>query len=87
MSTVRPTSTTTPELSGEAPADPKREPADPKRRRLLFAFGAGGASAAAATVAAAPGALAVPQAASPTERPSGYHESDHVRDYYRTARV
>ena len=82
MSTVRPPSATTPDHSGAPTA-----PADPKRRRLLLAFGAGGASAAAAAVAAGPGAMASPEASNPAESTSGYHESDHVRDYYRTART
>jgi hypothetical protein len=82
MSTVRPPSATTPDHSGAPTA-----PADPKRRRLLFALGAGGASAAAAAVAAGPGGTPASPENTPAESSSGYRESDHVRHYYRTARI
>lgn len=61
---------------------------DPKRRSFLgAATGAGalGALAALAGPAAAVEAAAlapVPQAPAP----SGYHETEHIRTYYRTAR-
>jgi hypothetical protein len=58
---------------------------DFSRRRFLFALGATSAGAAAApALAAAPQqvtALAESQAA------SGYRETDHVRDYYDSARI
>jgi len=55
------------------------------RRRFLFALGAGGAGAAAA--GASP-AIAAP-AAAPTvaDASSGYRETEHVRDYYDSARI
>jgi hypothetical protein len=59
---------------------------DFSRRRFLFALGATSAGAAAApALAAAPQqgtALAEPQ-----ESASGYRETDHVRDYYDSARI
>ncbi len=60
-------------------------PSPSSRRRFLFALGAG--SAGAATVAVAqPLAGALPQAAAP-ESGQGYQETEHVRDYYATARL
>ena len=55
------------------------------RRRFLFALGAGGAGAAAA--AASP-TIAAPATAPPVaETSSGYRETEHVRDYYDSARI
>jgi hypothetical protein len=57
------------------------------RRRFLLALGAGGAGAAAAV--ASPG-LAAQSAAAPNsarETTSGYRETEHVRDYYNSARL
>jgi hypothetical protein len=60
--------------------------ADLKRRRFLVSLGAGGAAAAAATVASLPGVEADTKA--PLDaRGSGYGETKHVRDYYRTIKV
>jgi hypothetical protein len=59
-----------------------------KRRRFLLALGAGGAGAAAAAVAAAPAAIATPDKPAPAAAAtSGYRETEHVRDYYRTTRI
>jgi len=59
-----------------------------KRRRFLFALGASGAGAAAAVAAPAVTATVAPAAtAQPKGRPGGYRETEHVRDYYRTAKV
>jgi hypothetical protein len=62
-------------------------PANPTRRRLLLALGAGtaGGAAAAAQAIASPltGDVAQPQPL----RGSGYQETEHVRDYYATARI
>jgi hypothetical protein len=61
---------------------------DPKRRGFLRAAGGAGALGALAVVAgpapAAP-AAAVPAAAAPAGQ-AGYHETEHIRQYYRTAR-
>ena len=58
---------------------------DEKRRRFLLSLGAGGAGAAAAGVAAAAGTVA-PAATKPESKQSGYRETQHVRDYYRSAK-
>ena len=60
-----------------------------KRRRFLFSLGAGGASAAAAAaVAAVPGVPVVEVAdTSSNVDGAGYRETQHVRDYYRTAKI
>lgn len=61
-------------------------PSPSSRRRFLFALGAG--SAGAATVAVAqPLASALPQAEAGPAEGKGYQETDHVRDYYATARL
>ena len=81
---------TTPQSDdGHVPTSPSVSPApnaDLKRRRFLFALGAG----SAATAAAATQAIAAPVAQAPAaETPSGrqgYHETDHIRDYYASTR-
>ncbi len=57
------------------------------RRNFLFAAGAGGAAAAAALAS-----KILPQQAAPSDgankrRAAGYRLSEHVRSYYRTAKV
>lgn len=57
------------------------------RRNFLLAVGAGGAAGAAAIAA-----KAVPQAqpaaiAADKKKSKGYYASEHVRNYYRTAKV
>ena len=74
----------------QAPAsDPTHaaQSTDLKRRRFLFALGAGGAGAAA--VAAQPLTQPLAQAAAPaaSEAGQGYRETEHVRDYYATTRI
>jgi hypothetical protein len=57
---------------------------DFSRRRFLFALGATSAGAAAA-----PALAAAPEAATTVEveAESGYRETEHVRDYYDSARI
>ncbi len=58
-----------------------------KRRRFLFTLGLGGAGAAmsaAASVAAVAEATAAPAEASADGR---YQDTEHVRHYYRTAKL
>jgi len=59
-----------------------------KRRRFLLSLSAGGASAAA-VAAASSSAIAVvaPVPADKAGESSGYRETEHVRDYYRSARI
>ena len=58
------------------------------RRRFLFALSAGGAGVAAATVAAAPAVTtALPAGPEADSEAAGYRETEHVRHYYRTARL
>jgi hypothetical protein len=79
----------TPNGGASLPADASPNPStDLKRRRFLVTLGAGGATAAAAVAATVPGAAAVIEAAPEAAADaSGYRETTHVRDYYRTARV
>ena len=66
----------------------KTKAINPTRRSFLRAASGAGALGALAAVAAetgaAPAAVA-PVAVAPAE-PSGYHETEHIRQYYRTAR-
>ncbi len=56
------------------------------RRNFLLALGAGGAATAAALVARQP--QPDPKADSKDKRATrGYHVTEHVNDYYRTAKV
>ena len=58
-----------------------------KRRRFLFTLGlgsAGAAMSAAASVSAVADSTAAPADESPDGR---YRETEHVRDYYRTAKL
>ncbi|MBC7686455.1 MAG: formate dehydrogenase [Bdellovibrionales bacterium] len=57
---------------------------DLKRRRFLAA--AAGAGALGALAAVSKPAVAVDVPLSSAARTSGYHETDHIRHYYRTAR-
>jgi hypothetical protein len=59
-----------------------------RRRGFLLSLGAGGAGAAAAVLNALPPVAAVEQqTTSSDQQGSGYRESEHVRDYYRSARL
>ena len=61
---------------------------DLKRCHFLLSMGAGGVSAAAVAVAAIPGSAAAIEATTAANiDESGYRETEHVRDYYRTARL
>jgi len=79
--------------TAEGPRNPLPVPtsssqsANLKRRRFLLTLGASGASAA--VVANVPGAAAAPdvQAVASTEKQSGYRETKHIRDYYRTTKI
>ena len=65
----------------------KNTSVDPRRRGFLRAAGGAGALGALAAVAGQAPAAAV--AASPALDPAGdvgYHETEHIRQYYRTAR-
>jgi len=55
------------------------------RRRFLFAFGATSVGAAAAPVLVS--AAQATSATVETAKSSGYRETEHVRDYYDSARI
>ena len=59
---------------------------DPQRRTFLKTLTAAGGAAA---VVAAGGANAAAETATeePDNKPSGYRETDHVRAYYKSARI
>jgi hypothetical protein len=76
--------------SGSSPLPVTASPpssANLQRRRFLFTLGAGGVSAAAVAATALPGTAAAVQSGAAATAESGYRETQHVRDYYRTARV
>ena len=56
------------------------------RRNFLLTLGAGGAATAAAIVAKAPGAKS-PEEDKDKRASRGYQASEHVNNYYRTAKV
>jgi hypothetical protein len=64
---------------------PAVNPTDFKRRRFLLALSAGGAGAAA--IATQSLAAPVVPAAAEVDRPQGYRETEHIRDYYATTRI
>jgi hypothetical protein len=76
-------------LSGSSPLPSRAlsSTADLKRRRFLFALGAGGVGATTTAVAAMPATPAAAPAISAGTADAGYRETQHVRDYYRTAKV
>ena len=60
-----------------------------RRRGFLLALSAGSAGVAAAAASAMPGA-AIATASAPTApavEDAGYRETQHIRDYYRTAKI
>lgn len=61
--------------------------ADLKRRRFLFALGAGSAATAAAATQALAGSVAQATAAEAPSGKQGYRETDHVRAYYASTRL
>lgn len=59
-----------------------------KRRRFLLGVGVGGAGVASAAIGALPGvATASPTGVESDSGGNGYRETEHVRDYYRTAKL
>jgi nitrous oxide reductase len=67
---------------------PDPRSADLKRRRFLFTLGVGGAGAVVTAAGALPGASAAQIAtAAPADEDSAYRVTEHVRDYYRTAKI
>jgi hypothetical protein len=75
------------EVSAVPDAARKARSTDPARRRFIVTLGVGGAGAVAATVGALPAAATAQATTVPTDRDAAYQESEHVRDYYRTARI
>ena len=73
------------QLPAEAPAFPSPNP-NLKRRRFLLALGAGSAATAAATSQSIAAPVAESTASAP-EQSSGYHETQHIRDYYASTRL
>jgi hypothetical protein len=55
------------------------------RRKFLLAAGASGAAATAALVAGNPGAPSKPE--NQAREGQGYHVTEHILKYYRTAKV
>lgn len=81
---------TTSQPEGHLPSTPSASSspsADLRRRRFLLALGAGSAATAAAATQAIASAPAEKPAGSAPETGRGYHETDHIRDYYASARL
>lgn len=64
--------------------DQDKQP-DPTRRSLLKAAPLGALAVAAAARARAPEVAAAPVAPAEPQKAQGYHETEHIRRYYRTA--
>jgi hypothetical protein len=64
--------------------DKDKQP-DPTRRSLLRAAPLGALAVAAAARARAPEAPAAPAEPAEPQKAQGYHETEHIRRYYRTA--
>lgn len=64
--------------------DKDKQP-DSTRRSFLRAVPLGALAVAAAARARAPGAPAQPGAPAAPQPAQGYHETEHIRRYYRTA--
>lgn len=82
----------TPPSSGDrqvaTPAEASAADTRLTRRRFLLGLGAGGAGAATVAVGALPSlAAAEPAAVASNQGGNGYRETEHVRDYYRTAKL
>jgi len=60
---------------------------DPVRRRFLFTLGAGSAGALVASTGALSTAATVEVKSAASDQDAPYRETEHVRDYYRTARI
>jgi hypothetical protein len=77
---------TTPQRAAHASVPTQAPSTDLKRRRFLLALGAG--SAGAASAAAKPlTAVADPAVNAGADTAQGYRETEHVRDYYASARL
>ena len=70
-------------ITGKAGDSSRPSSTDFTRRRFLFALGATSAGAAAPAVATASQAVDTPAGG---DKSLGYRETDHVRDYYDSAR-
>jgi len=68
-----------------APPCAVRTPDTNRRRFLMFGAGAASAAVAAPVMAATPAAVIAERVAQPESQ--GYSETQHVRDYYATARI
>jgi len=75
-------------LASGAPADSAADCANSRRRRFLFTLGVSGAGVAVSAAASVSAVSAVTEAtAESAVAPDGYRETQHVRDYYRTAKI
>lgn len=70
------------------PAETTPTATDLKRRRFLLGVGVGGAGVATAVAGALPSIAVAGETAPAIEHDgNGYRETEHVRDYYRTAKL
>lgn len=75
-----------PQRDGEPPsASASPVPSIPRRRCFLLALGSGAAGTAASAVHAMAPSVKSHAPAVDQARTCGYHETEHVRDYYATA--
>jgi ferric-dicitrate binding protein FerR (iron transport regulator) len=70
----------------KTPTTSPQDARSPRRRNFLLAVGVGGAGAAALAARVATGIAPQSDAADATDA-KGYQVTDHVRRYYRTAKI
>ncbi len=61
--------------------------ARPSRRHFLLTLGVGGAGAAGVSTGVLPAVAAASSGVERDKRADGYRETEHVRDYYRSAKL
>ena len=67
--------------------NPEQQTVDGARRGFLRKAGLAGGAAAAVVATGVSAAPEAPADAATPKRSQGYHETEHVRAYYRTARI
>ena len=72
--------------SADSAAGSAADFANTKRRRFLFTLGLGGAGVAVSAAASVSAVTEAPDT-SAVAPDGGYRETEHVRDYYRTAKL
>ena len=73
--------------TASSPSENPRSRTNARRRGFLLALGAGGAGAAALAARSLTGVAPQTDGATPADDSKGYRLTDHVKRYYRTAKI